>query len=426
MALNAAFGDEYEIFQNDVEQSLEEPCFLIAVLQPEVIPMLGRRFIKRNPFDIQYFPSAPGNNAEMFTVAEKLIEVLDFITTPNGDQLHGTSVNYEIVDNVLHFFVNYNLPMIRPADGTMMGTLEIEVGTVNEEGNKFYATLQVTSQVGAQIDVSGPQTLTGVIPDGGVLSLTVTMPGAYAVTASLNGQTTDPVSVQIETSGQTYPVECVFYDPVLANNSWATIAKASASGKAPQLWSVLDTIDIVAGGEIITLEIVGFDHDQLTQGGTAGITFGFKNLMETSKMMNATATNAGGYTGSDLYDFTQNTLLPLFPSDLLAVMQPVNKLTSVGSQSTEILTESMTLFCFSEIEVNGRNPNSAPGEGAQYAAFADPENRAKTNVSVTMRRYWTRSPAVANDTGFCFVNSGGSPFETTADTLEGVCLGLCV
>lgn len=27
MALNAAFGDEYEIFQNDVEQGLEEPCF---------------------------------------------------------------------------------------------------------------------------------------------------------------------------------------------------------------------------------------------------------------------------------------------------------------------------------------------------------------------------------------------------------------
>lgn len=133
MALNAAFGDEYEIFQNDVEQGLEEPCFLIAVLQPEVTPILGRRFIKRNPFDIQYFPSAPGNNAEMFTVAEKLIEVLDFITLPNGDQLHGTSVNYEIVDNVLHFFVNYNLPMIRPTEETYMETLETEVGTIGGE-----------------------------------------------------------------------------------------------------------------------------------------------------------------------------------------------------------------------------------------------------------------------------------------------------
>ena len=91
---------------------------------------LGRRFIKRNPFDIQYFHSAPGNNAEMFTVAEKMIEVLDFITLPNGDQLHGTNVNYEVVDNVLHFFVNYNLPMIRPTEETYMETLETEVGTI--------------------------------------------------------------------------------------------------------------------------------------------------------------------------------------------------------------------------------------------------------------------------------------------------------
>ena len=96
MALNAAYGDGYEIYQNDVEQGLKEPCFLIAVLQPEITPMLGRRFIK----------------------------------LPSGDLLHGTSVNYEIVDNVLHFFVNYNLPMIRPAEETYMETLETEVGTI--------------------------------------------------------------------------------------------------------------------------------------------------------------------------------------------------------------------------------------------------------------------------------------------------------
>lgn len=69
-------------------------------------------------------------NAEMFTVAETMIEALNFITLPGGDLLHGTSVNYEVVDNVLHFFVNFNLPMIRPADETMMETLETEVGTV--------------------------------------------------------------------------------------------------------------------------------------------------------------------------------------------------------------------------------------------------------------------------------------------------------
>ena len=31
------------------------------------------------------------------------MEALNFITLPSGDLLHGTSVNYEIVDNVLSF-----------------------------------------------------------------------------------------------------------------------------------------------------------------------------------------------------------------------------------------------------------------------------------------------------------------------------------
>lgn len=34
--LNAVFGDGFEIYQNNVEQGLKEPCFFIAVLQPEI------------------------------------------------------------------------------------------------------------------------------------------------------------------------------------------------------------------------------------------------------------------------------------------------------------------------------------------------------------------------------------------------------
>ena len=137
MALNTAFGDGYEIHQNDVAQGLEEPCFLIQILKPELSPLLGRRSLKRNPLDILYFPTAPGQNAEMITVAETLMDCLRFITLPNGDLLHGTSMNYEIVDNVLHFMVNFNLTLIRPEDETYMETLETDIGTVgwNNNGN---------------------------------------------------------------------------------------------------------------------------------------------------------------------------------------------------------------------------------------------------------------------------------------------------
>lgn len=130
MKLNTSFGNGYKIYQNDVKQGLKRPCFFIAVLQPEFSPLLGTRRMSRNPLNVQYIPSEPGKNAEMFSVAGELAEALEFITLPGGDLLHGTAMNYEVVDGVLHFFVNYNLPLIQmPAEETPMESLDVNVGT---------------------------------------------------------------------------------------------------------------------------------------------------------------------------------------------------------------------------------------------------------------------------------------------------------
>lgn len=135
MALNTAFGDGYKVYQNDVKQGLKEPCFLVAVLKPELSPLIGRRFLMREPLDIHYFPADPRNHAEMITVAETLLETLEVINLPNGEPIRGTSMNYEIVDDVLHFFVNYNHTLIRPKEEITMETLDIEAGTTGGNEN---------------------------------------------------------------------------------------------------------------------------------------------------------------------------------------------------------------------------------------------------------------------------------------------------
>lgn len=127
--LNAAFGDEYRTYQNDVKQGLKEPCFFIRVLKPELSSLVGRRSLKQNFLDVMYHPKIPGNNAEMFTVAEGLMECLEYITLPGGDLLRGTGMNYEIVDDVLHFFVNFNHTLTKPYEENPMETLEMDVGT---------------------------------------------------------------------------------------------------------------------------------------------------------------------------------------------------------------------------------------------------------------------------------------------------------
>ena len=125
VAINSIFCDEIEIYKDNVTQGLKEPCFFIAILKPEVTPLIGTRSIRNNSFDIQYFPKE--SNTEMLDVAEKLINSLEFITLLNGDILHGTGVSYEIIDNVLHFFISYNLTMIKVTDKTNMETLETDV-----------------------------------------------------------------------------------------------------------------------------------------------------------------------------------------------------------------------------------------------------------------------------------------------------------
>lgn len=293
----------------------------------------------------------------------------------------------------------------------------------------FSATLKVTSDSGASVTATnGTKTFTGTVPSSGVLSLTITQSGTYTVTATKSGETTDPVTVAITTSGQTYSVECLFFNATFSKNTWAQIAKASAAGKASQLWSVGDTKDITVSGETLTLVIMGFNHDDLASGGKAGITLGLKNLMATTRRMNVSNTNSGGFTGSEMYSWLQNTLLPTLPSDLQTVLKSVNKKTSAGSQSSTINTNSMKLFLFSEIEIFGSTTYSKAGEGSQYSYFATAANRIKYLANGTGSAYWwwERSPYGSNSNSFCVVNGSGNASNYYASSAYGVCFGFCV
>lgn len=128
--LNTTFGDRFKVYKNDVKQGLKEPCFLIATLKPSLKPLLGGRSFKENPFDLHYFPKDDGDNGEMLAVAERLMDALGVVTMQNGDLIRGTNMNYEIVDGVLHFFVNFNMHLIKPVEKTPMETVDVVTGTV--------------------------------------------------------------------------------------------------------------------------------------------------------------------------------------------------------------------------------------------------------------------------------------------------------
>lgn len=115
IALNAEFGDRYKNYKEEKKQDLEEPCFFIQCLNPTQRLFLNKRYFRKNQFCIQYFPETSDKNEECFAVAERLLERLEYLTV-NRDLVMGTKMYYEVVDNILHFFVNYDMFVYKIAE----------------------------------------------------------------------------------------------------------------------------------------------------------------------------------------------------------------------------------------------------------------------------------------------------------------------
>lgn len=170
-----------------------------------------------------------------------------------------------------------------------------------------------------------------------------------------------------------------------ADCDWETIKAISESGKASSAFKVGDEKSItLSTGEKITMVILGFDHDNLSDGsGKAGITLGMKNALSTTYMMNGSSKtydgqsgyNAGGWLNCEMRNNTMPMLLSYLPADVQAVIKSVKKLTSKGCMLSDMLETDDKLFLFSQEEVMGTHywtttgQLSFPGEGSQYEYF---------------------------------------------------------
>lgn len=194
----------------------------------------------------------------------------------------------------------------------------------------------------------------------------------------------------------------------------------SESGSASEVFSIGDTKEITANGYPASMEIIGFNHDDLTSGGKAGITFCIKYVLGydekdatglTLAMNNEPSdypgSSEGGFSGSDLCAWMNGSLFDSFSSDLRAVIKSVDKRTSAGELSSSIDVSSMKVFGLSEIEVFGTTEFSFSGEGTQYPAFSTVLSRARLPESYNRLGggYWLRSPSKISDGCFLSTNS---------------------
>lgn len=103
-ALAQAFPN-IDRYGEEIKEGLTTPCFFVKLLEPTHTHELDRRYVRELPFDVHYFADT---NKDRITMADQLTSALETIQV-NDKPLIGANMSWEVVDEVLHFFVTYRM-----------------------------------------------------------------------------------------------------------------------------------------------------------------------------------------------------------------------------------------------------------------------------------------------------------------------------
>lgn len=268
-------------------------------------------------------------------------------------------------------------------------------------GNGIPVEIIVNTEAGAEVlAINGTTILSTVADENGKATLKIKKEGTWIIQASLNGETVETTIFIEHKISEEFP----FIDPVLANNSWEKISEVARAGKASQYWNVGDTKPFVCNGTTYEAQIIGFDHDDVTDSASygrskAGITFQFKELTPTEYIFDSSSLLGKDFTSSAMYKTHLPDLQNKLQSELLAVLVGTNKLVAKSSSDTVTMTnQKFTLPAAIEI-VGAISSLGAKDklEGTQYAFYSAGNSYLKKKVgSNSSSTWWTRTLSSMN------------------------------
>lgn len=346
--------------------------------------------------------------------------------------------------------------------GKATGTLTVSPNSIELSPSNLSDTFTIGGNHDGTISVVSNNTGIATVSRSGN---TVTVNNVNQTT----GNTTITVSCTAGTnytapSSQSVTVEAKFVSSVLNENDWSVIKSVADASQGANYWAVGDRKAVTVNGTVGTqaingtyyVYILGFDHNSSREG--TGITFGtFKTALSGGtdiclvdshyndystggqkwfNMNHSSNTNSGGWKGCDLrYDVlgstnsnnndagtttatspVSGTLMAALPSDLRAVMKPMNIYTDNtggGSNTASYVTKSVDyLPLLAEYEIFGTRSYANSAEQnyqAQYQYYKNGNSKVKYRHSSTSSPayWWERSPYYSGSGTFCIVNAYG-------------------
>lgn len=285
------------------------------------------------------------------------------------------------------------------------------------------AEVHVIADNGTTVTMSKSGKVLSAQASGGEAILYPTVLGDWQLTYTYGGQQKSK-TFTLEVIGivTVYPFNV---SGSLESTDWTDIALCSQFGQAKNYFAIGDRKTVNIGGTNYQVQIIGFDHDDLTSGGKAGITFQMVDCLNATAQMNSSNTNSGGWNSSAMRS-RMSTYLSQLPSALQSAIKTVSKKSGTGGGSSSgTQTTSDKLFLLSEIEIFGKTTYSVAGEGNQYEYYAAGNSTIK-KVNGSANGWWERSPYSGNASDFCYVSSYGDATYNGASTSGGVSFGFCV
>ena len=297
---------------------------------------------------------------------------------------------------------------------------------VSDGTNQYYQDYGVP--IGTTLTITATPKVSGYIPYQFTLnSETIASGATYTAVAD-----TDIKIIAIYWDGVNVPA-----NPNFADNDWLIIKAVAQAGKASELgWAVGDTKPITIEGATYNVRISDMTagrYQYSNENRTTNMAFELVEILPTTRQMNSTNTNAGGWAESLLrknlngLEGSTVNILSTLPADLQEVLEEVQiKSANGGSTNYTGITESANkLFLLSMAEVFSTTTAQYLEEGSRWQYYAQNDtNSARIKYrSGSASTWWLRSPDASSTNSFNYVYNYGSNNSSNAYNNNGVSFG---